>query len=205
MSTLTDTYIDDTYDGAIHADGPLPSTGVGQLYDGIGTKASLSIGADGNGINVTGNILNNGVSIMDLIYPVGSVYFSMDATIPALFSASGTWISLAAGRFIVGVGGYTDSNGEFKNFGAGNNAGEYSHQLSTSELPSHKHSVTYGVVSQGGVGSTGNPNVLVSTKGLASAEGESADASLHISYAGGGTRHNNITPSFGLFVFQRTA
>lgn len=54
-------------------------------------------------------------NIFNLIYPVGSIYMSVNSTNPSqLFG--GTWEAYATGRTLIGMGSYTDSNGETYNF-----------------------------------------------------------------------------------------
>lgn len=76
-------------------------------------------------------------SYVDLsqIYPVGSIY--MNATNnanPSTLLGFGTWQELAPGRVLMGAGN--------TNYTAGNEYGEYSHTLTTAEMPSHGHGVS---------------------------------------------------------------
>lgn len=80
-------------------------------------------------------------SYVDLsqIYPVGSIY--MNATNnanPSTLLGFGTWQELAPGRVLMGAGN--------TNYTAGNEYGEYSHTLTTAEMPSHGHSVSLNAV-----------------------------------------------------------
>ena len=67
-------------------------------------------------------------SLVNLVYPVGSIYMSVNSTSPqTLFG--GTWEEIQA-RFLLGNSSLTP---------AGSTGGESSHILTTSELPSHNH------------------------------------------------------------------
>jgi hypothetical protein len=68
--------------------------------------------------------MSNFVNLMDIIYPVGSIYQSMNATSPA-DSVGGTWTQLKT--FLYG----SDA--------ANNTGGEATHTLTTYEIPAHRH------------------------------------------------------------------
>jgi hypothetical protein len=85
MSSLSDKYVADTFDGLLHSSGePLPSTGQADIYDGLGNKSALKLGRDGNGTTLTGP-----VKLGQLEYPtvngtVGSVIIQDSANTLAL-------------------------------------------------------------------------------------------------------------------------
>lgn len=54
MSTLTNTYISDTYLGILHAETQLPASGQAGIYDGNGTQSALYVGALNNGATISG-------------------------------------------------------------------------------------------------------------------------------------------------------
>lgn len=69
--------------------------------------------------------------LLDLIYPVGSIYLSVNSVNPkTLFG--GTWAKIE-GRFLLG-----SSSG----YSLGHTGGEATHTLTTMEMPSHTHSFT---------------------------------------------------------------
>ena len=65
------------------------------------------------------------------MYPVGSIYMSVDTQSPAEF-LGGTWETIRD-RFLVGAGGSYAVKAE---------GGEASHTLTEAEMPSHKHNVS---------------------------------------------------------------
>lgn len=81
---------------------------------------------------------NEWAALVDLIYPIGSIYMSTSETNPGLLFG-GVWKSFAEGRTIIGVGSDKDELGNTYTFSANKNAGRYSHKLIASELPSHSH------------------------------------------------------------------
>lgn len=82
-------------------------------------------------------------TILNMIYPVGSVIYTTTSSIPtALKNLGGTWTQIAKGRVIMGVGEGTDKNNTkftAKLRESGDNVGEYSHKLVTNELAKHGH------------------------------------------------------------------
>ena len=97
---------------------------------------------------------------VDIVYPVGSIYMSLNSTSPnKLFG--GTWERIT-GRFLLAAtdGGAAGGNGN-ASIAPGNTGGEAVHQLIVDEMPSHTHiqdAHTHGVGyrSAGGSGSTRN-------------------------------------------------
>lgn len=75
----------------------------------------------------------DGTNIFDLIYPVGSIYMSVNPANPGTLFG-GTWVAWGAGRVPVGINtSDTDFNSSEKT------GGSKTHTLTASELPSHTH------------------------------------------------------------------
>ena len=79
-------------------------------------------------------------SILDFVYPVGSIYMSVDPRNPKDF-LGGTWVEWGAGRVPVGV---NSSDTDFDT--AEKTGGEKTHRLSVDEMPWHDHSGTNSTV-----------------------------------------------------------
>jgi microcystin-dependent protein len=99
--------------------------------------------------------------LLDLIYPVGSIYWSKNATNPSnLFG--GTWVQIKD-KFILAAGS------EYK---INTTGGKATHQLSVGEMPFHDHSV--GTLAVTGAfeirHSGGGGTVLAGTNGAITAE-----------------------------------
>ena len=86
---------------------------------------------------------NMGNSMLDKIYPVGSVYISTtySTTEEVKNAIGGTWEKYAQGRTIIGEGAGTDSNGLVQTFTNSTIGGEYTHKLINDEMPNHTHSI----------------------------------------------------------------
>lgn len=89
---------------------------------------------------------NESKSVVDIVYPIGSIYLSVSAVNPSRV-LGGTWVTWGSGRVPVGVntadGNY---NSVEKTGGSANHthnaATSGSTSLSTAQIPSHAHSVS---------------------------------------------------------------
>lgn len=76
-------------------------------------------------------------SILNLVYPVGSIYMSVNNVSPQTF-LGGTWTAWGSGKVPVGVNA---NDSDFAT--AEKTGGEKKHQLTTNEMPSHRHTGQY--------------------------------------------------------------
>lgn len=120
-------------------------------------------------------------SILDFIYPVGSIYLSYSHVSPAS-TFGGTWTRIQ-NAFLWAV----DANGEI-----GLTGGSKTHTLTVNELPSHSHGSVY----------SGTASGTKNTAWLASGGDKMAYGAL---YAGGGAAHNNMPPYIQVSAWRRTA
>lgn len=74
--------------------------------------------------------MSNFVNLLDVIYPVGSIYQSMSATSPSS-TIGGTWTQLKTFLY-----GSTTAN---------QTGGEATHTLTVNEMPSHTHDMNYSL------------------------------------------------------------
>ena len=200
-TSLTNTNISDTYPGVLHAKGePIPASGLQDVYDGFGNKSSLKIGRAGQGIDIDGDLGSS-------LYPVGAVIFSADNINPGVRFSGTTWTQEAEGRFIAGVGTGNDGTNTQAVPAGNDSTGKYKHTLTEAELPSHNHKTFKDISS-----STNNTANFAARK---DASGGSQNYAIQsttetpdvfpTSNTGSGTAHNNTPPSFGLYVWKRTA
>lgn len=126
------------------------------------------------------------VNLMDIIYPVGSVYSSYTSTSPA-------------SRF---GGSWTAITGAFPYYNAGTGTGgSNSHTLIIAEMPSHNHSGTTDEIKYGTNWNPGNDW----SYSVASRAEFSQTRGLVINNAGGGQPHNNMPAYQTLYAWRRTA
>lgn len=148
--------------------------------------------------------------LFNLIYPVGSIYLSVNATSPAALFG-GTWEQIA-GRFLLGAGaGYT----------AGDAGGEATHTLTISEMPAHNHGVRIytnagtlgGCIYYNQDGSRNYPTAAAVIKGTGydwqsspkcagSGVGDPGGSADKTGYS---QAHNNMPPFLVVYIWKRTA
>ena len=150
--------------------------------------------------NVTGQYKINGTNIFDLIYPVGSIYISVNNTDPGTLFG-GTWDRIKD-TFLLSAG---------DTYAAGSTGGEATHTLTTDEMPSHSHFQQHqSDTSYVGV-HVKNYNSGGSIQGVQPSNGTRrnniADPSTRVPTVatGGGQAHNNLPPYLAVYVWKRTA
>ena len=123
--------------------------------------------------------------VFDMIYPVGSVYISVNSTSPATLFG-GTWVQIKD-TFLLSAG---------DTYTAGNTGGEATHTLTTTEMPSHSHNAylkaPFAIQTNGGTEFAALYNT-----------GTSSNA--YITNTGGGQAHNNMPPYLVVYMWKRTA
>lgn len=80
--------------------------------------------------DIINTLTDNIKAIPSSIYPVGSIYMSLNSADPATFFG-GSWDKLEDGRVLIGAN---------TKYSAGSTGGEFTHTLSVDELPAHSHS-----------------------------------------------------------------
>lgn len=128
-------------------------------------------------------------SLLNRIYPVGSIYMSISSTNPiTLFG--GTWEQIKD-TFLLSAG---------DTYTAGAIGGEATHKLTIEEIPGHTHEmsnsfIVYDTSSTKKLDTTGN-STKVDTNNNVGATTKST---------GGGQAHNNMPPYLAVYMWQRTA
>lgn len=144
-------------------------------------------------INNSLNSMSSLVSTIKLsIYPVGSIYMSVDSTSPnTLFG--GTWERLKD-RFLLAAG---------DTYSAGSTGGEAYHTLTVNEMPSHNHVGLYESTDNTLLNwKSGETNSVVSGSKVRGAAG---DPDIYTGSTGGGQAHNNMPPYLVVYMWKRTA
>ena len=155
-----------------------------------------------NDFNVNGTLKVNNTNIFDLIYPVGSIYISINSTNPkALFG--GTWERIME-RFLFGCGN--------ERYPAGHTGGEEQHLLTVEEMPSHKGHLSSGIVDnapyeKGNYKGFLNSNVMTAYSDIGRGWNVYAGNEMHPASeaVGEGWAHNNMPPYLCVYIWKRTA
>lgn len=175
---------------------------------------------------------SSGGVTLDSVYPVGSIYISVNDSFNPNDVFPGTWVSFGKGRTLVGV---DRSDLEFQS--SEDTGGEKTHTLTVEELPAHDHSAittvksksltgkvwnfagqgasygpgnsTSGVFSKGGDANCFYPSATKTATGIS--DGFTLDAthdhtaSTVVGNTGSGTAHNNMMPYITVYMWKRTA
>lgn len=211
---LTNEFISDLYTSLLHVSRASLDNDIDDVCDGEGTTTAIQLSGNGQTVILNNIIQPKAPSIIefiDYIYPVGSVIMSLDDNNPQERFAGTTWEQTSSGKFIVGEGTGTDQNGVQSTFSIESNDGEYKHILIDSEMPIHGHPVLYNfeddeesdrngtiVLNNGGAyrevdANIGSPSYTTPLDNTGNCVGG----------AGGDQAHNNLPPSYGVYVWKR--
>lgn len=154
---------------------------------------SDSVSLNGNSISISSAIQK---ILGNLFFPVGSVYITYTNQNPGNF-LGGTWVQFGQGRVLMGQGEGNDGSTSMS-FTANNTGGEYSHTLTTDEMPSHNH--TFGTADK-------QNNIVTgwTDYGYTMRTGSSYNITKGTSSTGGGSAHNNLSPYIVVYFWRRTA
>lgn len=139
--------------------------------------------------NLVNPLAEKFASIIDIVYPVGSIYMSVNAADPSKLFSGTSWEKLE-GRFLLG------SNSTYTN---GSTGGEATHTLTFSEMPTHRHSIYYPNAG----GPYGDANISYP-------EGSGVNKTWQAEMcktesAGDSVAHNNMPPYLVVNMWKRTS
>lgn len=151
----------------------------------------------GTRLSITDGVLSaddQSTTILNLVYPVGSIYLSVNNTNPGTLFG-GTWVAWGTGRVPVGINtGDSDFNTVEKTGGA------KTHVLSEAQIPNHVHKGIYWSTKRISLnnGSVGYQ--------LGWSSGGADDATvLSTGATGGGQAHPNLQPYITCYMWKRTS
>lgn len=122
--------------------------------------------------------------LLNSIYPIGSIYMSVNSTNPANF-IGGTWERIKD-KFLLSAG---DS------YSAGSTGGEATHKLTIDEMPKHNHDLIHSILT-----AADNQTPITNYSGT------TTTAHYYVASTNGGDQpHNNMPPYLAVYVWKRTA
>ncbi|MRM89616.1 pilus assembly protein [Faecalicatena contorta] len=201
------------------------STGKGMAVGKVSEKDAFEVGRDAD---FKGSVMIGGKKLLDMIYPVGSIYMSVKNTNPGTLFG-GTWAAWGAGKVPVGINTADDNFNTVEKTG-----GASTHKLTTAQIPAHSHSIpalsgsaasagahTHTTDVYGSTGDFSNNATNLWIRGgasVAAAYGvskatKSAGAHTHTVTTKAGTSgsagtsgvHNNLQPYITCYMWKRTA
>lgn len=129
----------------------------------------------------------NSITLSD-VYPVGSIYMSVNATNPSTLFG-GTWEQIKD-RFLLAAG---------TTYAAGSTGGAATHTLTANEMPAHNHKAATGYFMS--TSETASPGTVQNfNSGSYKRYAMSTTANT-----GGGKAHNNMPPYLAVYVWKRIA
>lgn len=137
--------------------------------------------------NLVSTLTEQYASIIDIVYPVGSIYMSVNAADPSKLFSGTAWEKLE-GRFLLG------SSSTYANGATG---GEATHALTIDEMPEHRHSIAYPNAG----GPYGDANISY-PEGSGTEKTWLAEMCKTQS-AGGSAAHNNMPPYLVVNMWKR--
>ena len=146
----------------------------------------------------------NSSDLINLVYPIGSIYMSANNVSPATF-LGGTWEQIKD-RFLLSAG---------SSYAAGSTGGEASHTLSINEIPNHTHRIRHNREDNGGyVPANSYANAVQSGSETNGANGNGLftdrirdtdvwNGGGFNEPIGGNAAHNNMPPYLTVYMWKR--
>lgn len=200
-----------------------------QIFTVAPTYSLINFGKDGRSLTFFGQDANQKDTLtvlgdivapifLNKIFPVGAVYITYDNNNPGNF-LGGTWERFGQGRTLVGEGTGNDGSTSMSFTPSTNrNGGEYKHQISVNEMPTHRHKIRhyYHEYGNGGVGcipanSTAQSIAIhtdrdaeMNVAGTFTDRIGNVKESYLLGGEGGNQSHNNVQPYFIVYLWRRT-
>ena len=127
--------------------------------------------------------------IIDLIYPIGSIYMTVSDTNPFETIKFGVWEKIE-NRFLL-ASSNIHMNGE--------TGGEENHTLTINEMPKHSHKMKYDSVGWTAI------KLSSGTNGILENNASSYDGQYSTEEIGNGNAHNNMPPYLAVNMWKRIA
>ena len=127
--------------------------------------------------------------IIDLIYPIGSIYMTVSDTNPFETIKFGVWEKIE-NRFLL-ASSNIHMNGE--------TGGEENHTLSINEMPKHSHKMKYDSIGWTAIRQSSGTN------GILENNASSYDGQYSTEEVGNGNAHNNMPPYLVVNLWKRIA
>lgn len=158
-------------------------------------NGNFSLDCDGNlvvnSITTTVPITTNQNINLDIVYPIGSIYMSMNSANPSTLFG-GTWEQIQ-NKFLLACS---------SNYPNGTIGGEAAHTLTVNEMPSHKHNFTRPTgPTENVIADVGKQGTNWGIPWAATAGYFATNASINLT--GGNQPHNNMPPYLAVYIWKR--
>lgn len=153
-------------------------------------SSNLTVGGD---LDISGNL---GSSLVNLIYPIGAVYISVNSADPGTIWSGTTWVAFGEGRTLVGQG---QGSGLTNRPTVEATGGAETHTLTIAQIPAHNHTFSDNVRSISANAGYPNPTAQYNPNVATNVISNTTDNS------GGGQAHNIMQPYIVTYMWKRTA
>lgn len=179
----------------------------GVSYNNLNNTSGYSFRLDLPTVKYNGNVVaefSGGTNPKDVVtheqlaiaiqnYKVGDVYITTAGGNPNERLGYGTWERFAEGKTLVGFSASVSNSVPEWAKVIGSEYGEYDHQLTKDEMPSHNHNLNFVV---GNISGNTRP---------ATQSTSSSMSNLYGDLVGGDKPHNNVQPSIVVYFWKRVA
>jgi hypothetical protein len=176
--------------GNVEVGGELTVSGNATVSSNLTVSENLTVGGD---LDISGNL---GSSLVNLVYPIGAVYISVNSADPGTIWAGTTWVAFGEGRTLVGQG---QGSGLTNRPTVEATGGAETHTLTVAQIPAHNHTFSDKVRSMSTQGGYPNPTAQYNPNIATN------DISNTTNNRGGGEAHNNMQPFIVTYMWKRTA
>lgn len=138
--------------------------------------------------------------LLDLIYPIGSIYLSLTNSSPQSF-LGGIWQRISQGRCLLGANDTT--------YTVGQHGGEEYHTLTIDEMPAHNHTAIMSLQNSQTLYFANNNDEHVleraTVKNNTGSTSSEYNEPAYTNYTGASQPHNNMPPYLAVYMWHRTA
>ena len=157
-----------------------------------GNKLDVTGGKISGDLDVDGEFLIKNKNLLDVVYPIGSIYMSVQKDNPSNF-IGGTWEAWGNGKVPVGV---DTSQTEFAT--VEKTGGEKTHTLTNKEMPTHSH--TFNTIPTTDTQGWEPPHQVFEYKYVSGTH-----YTKNTEVNGDGLAHNNLQPYITCYMWKRIA
>tara|TARA_R110001592_G_scaffold361925_2_gene674110 strand:+ start:4287 stop:4919 length:633 start_codon:yes stop_codon:yes gene_type:complete len=208
-ASLENQFISDRYTSLLHLSGSLTGD-LDYVYDGLGNQTPIQVSNETvviNNVEQPPALTSDTIKFFDLLFPINSIYFTADNINPTTRFSGTKWEQVSKGKFIGGVGAGSDTLGYRHEVTSEDTdtTGLYEVALTESELPKHSHSVDTRAQSRVETFSDAQTTIREFRDDSAAGKGSATDTIDNTNVTGKSEPHCNIPPTYGLYVWKRTA
>jgi len=153
-----------------------------------------------------GSVDNNSLStILQAVYPVGSIYITITATNPATVFGFGTWVAFGTGRTLVGIDTGQTEFDTVEETGGHKALQQHNHGNTGGQSADHDHNLRMRIAATSGgyVETVGYGNAAAAASVSAAAIDGASNNHTHATVDAGAGNAQNLQPYITVYMFKR--